>query len=119
MTLTMTDVDWQIFRRCYDVDSIEIVDVMMAPAEYLPTAITDPIVAMYGDKTALKGVAGQEVNYRSAKEDINGVYGSVAMDPVRTDFEFNAEGLYGRQCTARWNTWASLLVTQLRLSRVW
>lgn len=91
MTLTMTDVDWQIFRRCYDVESIEIVDVMMAPAEYLPAAITDPIVAMYGDKTALKGVAGQEVNYRSAKEDINGVYGSVAMDPVRTDFEFNAE----------------------------
>ena len=91
MTLTMTDVDWQIFRRCYDVESIEIVDVMMAPADYLPAAITDPIVAMYGDKTALKGVAGQEVNYRSAKEDINGVYGSVAMDPVRTDFEFNAE----------------------------
>lgn len=89
--LTMTDVDWQIFRRCYNVDSIEITDVMMAPAEYLPTAITDSIVAMYGDKTALKGVAGQEVNYRSAKEDINGVYGSVAMDPVRTDFEFNAE----------------------------
>nr|DAK35496.1 MAG TPA: DNA polymerase B [Caudoviricetes sp.] len=91
MTLTMTDVDWQIFRRCYEVERIEIVDVMMAPAEYLPAAITDPIVAMYGDKTALKGVAGQEVNYRSAKEDINGVYGSVAMDPVRTDFEFNAE----------------------------
>lgn len=91
MTLTMTDVDWQIFRRCYEVDEIEIVDVMLAPAEYLPAAITDPIVAMYGDKTALKGVAGQEVNYRSAKEDINGVYGSVAMDPVRTDFEFNAE----------------------------
>ena len=91
MTLTMTDVDWQIFRRCYEVDEIEIVDLLMAPAEYLPAAITDPIVAMYGDKTALKGVAGQEVNYRSAKEDINGVYGSVAMDPVRTDFEFNAE----------------------------
>ena len=91
MTLTMTDVDWQIFRRCYEVERIEIVDVMMAPADYLPAAITDPIVAMYGDKTALKGVAGQEVNYRSAKEDINGVYGSVAMDPVRTDFEFNAE----------------------------
>lgn len=91
MTLTMTDVDWQIFRRCYNVDSIEIMDVMMSPAEYLPAAITDPIVTMYGDKTALKGVAGQEVNYRSAKEDINGVYGSIAMDPVRTDYEFNAE----------------------------
>lgn len=91
MTLTMTDVDWQIFRRCYDVESIEIVDVVMAPAEYLPAAITDPIVAMYGNKTALKGVAGQEVNYRSAKEDINGVYGSISMDPVRTDYEFNAE----------------------------
>lgn len=91
MTLTMTDVDWQIFRRCYDVESIEIVDVVMAPAEYLPAAITDPIVAMYGSKTALKGVAGQEVNYRSAKEDINGVCGSVSMDPVRTDFEFNVE----------------------------
>ena len=92
MVLSMTDVDWQIFRRCYDVESLEIMDVMVAPADYLPAAITDPIVAMYGDKTALKGVAGQEVNYRSAKEDINGVYGSVAMDPVRTEFEFDALG---------------------------
>lgn len=91
MTLTMTDVDWQVFRRCYEVESIEIVDVMAAPADYLPAAITDSIVAMYGDKTALKGVAGQEVDYHSAKEDINGVYGSVSMDPVRTDYEFNAE----------------------------
>ena len=91
MTLTMTDVDWQIFRRCYEAERIEIVDVMIAQAEYLPAAITDSIVAMYGDKTALKGVAGQEVNYRSAKVDINGVYGSVSMDPVRTDYEFNAE----------------------------
>lgn len=91
MTLSMTDVDWQIFRRCYEVESIEIVDVMMAPADYLPAAITDSINSMYGDKTSLKGVVGQEVNYKSAKEDINGVYGSVSMDPVRTDYEFNAE----------------------------
>ena len=91
MTLTMTDVDWQIFRRCYDVERIEIVDVMFSPAEYLPAAITDPIVSMYGDKTSLKGVVGQEVNYRSAKVDINGVYGSVSMDPLRTDYEFDAE----------------------------
>ena len=91
MILTMTDVDWQIFRRCYEVESIEIMDVMIAPAEYLPSAITDPIVSMYSDKTSLKGVAGKEDEYRSAKEDINGVYGSVSMDPVRTDYEFNAE----------------------------
>ena len=91
MTLTMTDVDWQIFRRCYEVDEIEIMDVMMASAEYLPEAIAGPIVAMYGDKTSLKGVAGQEVNYISAKEDINGVYGSVSMDPVRTYYKFSAE----------------------------
>lgn len=91
MALTMTDVDWQIFRRCYEVESIEIVDVMAASADYLPAAIADSIVGMYGDKTTLKGVAGQEVDYNSAKEDINGVYGSVSMDPVRTDYEFNAE----------------------------
>lgn len=91
MVLTMTDVDWQIFRRCYYVESIEIMDVMLAPAEYLPAAITDSIVQMYGDKTALKGVVGQEENYCSAKEDVNGVYGCTSTDPVRTDYEFDAE----------------------------
>lgn len=89
--LTMTDVDWQIFRRCYDVESIEIAKVMVASADYLPCAITDSIVSMYGDKTSLKGVVGQEVNYQNAKVNVNGVYGSVSMDPVRTDYEFNAE----------------------------
>lgn len=91
MCLTMTDVDWQIFRRCYDVESIEIANVMVASADYLPAAITDSIVSMYGDKTALKGVAGQEVNYQNAKVNVNGVYGSVSMDPVRIEYEFNAE----------------------------
>lgn len=91
MKLAMTDVDWQIFRRCYKVGRIEVDSLMVADRDYLPAALTDPIVMMYRDKTALKGVEGQEVNYRSAKEDINGVYGSVAMDPVRTDYEFNGE----------------------------
>ena len=91
MKLAMTDVDWHIFRRCYKVGRIEVDSLMVADKDYLPRALTDPIVHMYRDKTALKGVAGQEVNYRSAKEDINGVYGSVAMDPVRTDYEFISE----------------------------
>ena len=89
--LAMTDVDWQIFNRCYKTSGIEVETLMVADKDYLPRALTDPIVQMYRDKTALKGVEGQEVNYRSAKENINGVYGSVAMDPVRTDYEFLKE----------------------------
>lgn len=89
--LAMTDVDWQIFNRCYKTSEIVVESLMVADRDYLPRALTDPIVQMYRDKTALKGVVGREVDYRSAKENINGVYGSVAMDPVRTDYEFLKE----------------------------
>lgn len=89
--LAMTDVDWQIFKRCYKTGEIVIESLMVAEKDYLPAALTDSIVGMYRDKTALKGVKGQEDNYRSAKENINGVYGSVAMDPVRTDYNFLKE----------------------------
>ena len=86
--LAMTDVDWQIFNRCYKTSGIEVESIMVADKDYLPRALTDSIVQMYRDKTSLKGVVGQEDNYRSAKENINGVYGSVAMDPVRTEYKF-------------------------------
>lgn len=89
--LAMTDVDWQVFNRCYKTSAIEVESLMVADKDYLPRALTDSITRMYRDKTALKGVAGQEDNYRSAKENINGVYGSVAMDPVRTDYKFVRE----------------------------
>lgn len=89
--LTMTDVDWQIFNRCYKTSAIEIESLMVADKDYLPRALTDSITRMYRDKTALKGVVGQEDNYRSAKENINGVYGSIAMDPVRTNYNFVKE----------------------------
>lgn len=89
--LTMTDVDWQIFNRCYETDEIVVESLTVAQKDYLPAALTDSIVGMYRDKTMLKGVAGQEDNYRDAKENINGVYGSVAMDPVRVDYRFKKD----------------------------
>lgn len=89
--LSMTDVDWQIFNRCYKSERIVVESLLVAQKDYLPAALTDSIVQMYRDKTVLKGVAGQEENYRDAKENINGVYGSVAMDPVRTDYTFQKD----------------------------
>ena len=89
--LAMTDVDWQIFNRCYKTSGIEVEMLMVADKDYLPRALTDPIINMYRDKTVLKGVEGRELEYRAAKEIINSVYGSIAMDPVRTDYIFLEE----------------------------
>ena len=43
---------------------------------------------LYKDKTELKGIEGQEVEYALAKTYINGVYGMSYTNPIRQSYEF-------------------------------
>ena len=87
----MTDVDYSIFKRCYSWDRIEIHDLICYPKGYLPKPIIESILALYQDKTTLKGVKGKEVEYLLSKGMLNSIYGMTVTDIVKDEITYKDE----------------------------
>ena len=72
--LTITDVDFNIIRRCYKWSSMTIGTFRRYKRGYLPKEIIMSILTLYKDKTMLKGVKGKETEYLKSKGLLNSVY---------------------------------------------
>lgn len=83
--IILTNIDLAMAMRCYEAKDIIIHRVWLAKADYLPKEFVMTMLGFYRDKTTLKTIGGYR--YRLAKEAINGIYGMVATDPVRAEFE--------------------------------
>ena len=88
---TITNVDFFIIENVYEWDRIEIGEFWQYRAGHLPKPIIETVLDMYEKKTTLKGVAGKEVEYQSAKGDINSTYGCLVMDVVRPEIRYDPE----------------------------
>ena len=85
LATTLTDVDLDIMKQVYSWDSIELANVKYAHKGYLPKAIIESILNLYQDKTELKGVQGQEVEYMLSKGMLNSIYGMSVTDVVKNN----------------------------------
>lgn len=90
-SLTMTDVDWQIFEKQYTWDSLEVEDLWTTKYDFLPDMLRALIISYYDNKTRLKGVEGQELYYDLAKALLNSIYGLQAQDPCKADTIYNMD----------------------------
>ena len=72
--ITITDVDFNIIRKCYRWSSIKIGTFRRYKRGYLPKEIIMSILTLYKDKTMLKGVKGKETEYLKSKGLLNSVY---------------------------------------------
>lgn len=71
---TITEQDFRIIQRMYSWDSIRVSNFRRYRKGFLPRDFVLSILKLYVDKTELKGVSGQEVNYQRAKEQLNSCY---------------------------------------------
>ena len=85
---TMTNVDFEIMKKFYTWENISISNLKVYKKDYLPTPLVKCILDLYENKTILKGVKGQEVNYMQSKEMINSVYGMSVTNPLRDEHLF-------------------------------
>lgn len=83
LVITLTNVDFDIIRRCYSWDSIALSNCNFAYQNYLPKAIIKSILDLYKDKTTLKDVDGYEVEYLLSKGMLNSIYGMSVTDIVK------------------------------------
>lgn len=89
--VTVTDVELETLKRCYEFESMIVHRLWMAKRDYLPSPFVEEILRYYGDKTTLKGVEGAEDQYVLAKENVNSIYGMTATDPIRPNIKFDKE----------------------------
>ena len=90
--LVITDIDYQIIQRQYSFTAV-ILDLYTSWYDALPLPLRDLNRKYYKDKTALKGVEGQELYYMKAKNLLNSIYGDFVMNPLRVRILY-AGGLF-------------------------
>lgn len=92
ITITLTDVDWNIIKYFYEWEQVEVSEVRIYRKFYLPTSFVKPILILYQNKTELKDIEGQEDFYMRCKTILNSCFGMTVTDIVKGVIDF----LYGQ-----------------------
>lgn len=90
---TITDVDLRIIVEEYAADDLFFYKVKHARYGPLPRPLIEETIEYYRRKTALKGVAGEEVYYTKAKNKLNSIYGMMAQNPVKQSILYHQHGV--------------------------
>lgn len=91
LEMTVTELDFDIIKRCYTWDSIEVGNMKIFTKGYLPKNFIKAILKLYGDKTKLKGVKGKEAEYLSSKGILNSLFGMCVTDICRDEVIYKNE----------------------------
>lgn len=85
VSTTVTELDYLIYNTYYEWDKIYIGTCYRYVKGYLPTPIIQGVLALYKNKTELKGVKGSEIEYMNSKELLNSCYGMIVTDICKED----------------------------------
>ena len=88
---TITELDYDIIRRCYTWTKFEIAVFYRYKKGYLPTEFIDCVLSFYETKTTLKNVDGKESEYLQGKENLNSCYGMCVTNPAKPIITFDEE----------------------------
>ena len=86
---TITDIDFNIIKKCYTWEKMGVRNIYRYCRGYLPKDIILSILKLYEDKTTLKCVEGKEVEYLNSKGMLNSVYGMSVTDIVRDEITYS------------------------------
>ena len=90
LTITLTEQDYAVYREFYnwDTETMEIYNFRIYEKQYLPKPFVLAILKLYKDKTVLKGIEEEIVNYMISKNMLNAAYGMIVTDIVRELIEY-------------------------------
>lgn len=91
---TMTNVDYEIFLKCYRMDDFKILDFRVSLAGYLSDTFVKYVLELYSNKTQFKGLDEYQATYAQSKQYINSMYGMMVTKTITDTVEFeNGEWL--------------------------
>lgn len=88
LSTTCTEQDFFTYAAFYEWDTMDITMFRVYEKAYLPKPFVEAIIKMYRDKTMLKDVDGEEVNYMISKNMLNSSYGMTVTDIVRAEIGY-------------------------------
>ena len=91
LMIAITNIDYQIIKRCYKYKIKSITTAYAYLLSYLPRPFIQTLFQLYQNKTTLKGVAGKEEEYLSSKEDINASFGMAVTDIIRDVIDYKTK----------------------------
>lgn len=100
LTTVITDLDYELIHKFYNIEEESIEELWIADYRYLPKNLILPILDLYANKTKLKGVKEKEDVYMRSKNLINAVYGMSVTNPLNDEIIFD----YGEWLTEEVNT---------------
>lgn len=88
IVMTITEQDYFIINKTYTYTDLKIGKFFRMNLGPLPTEFVKAIIQLYKDKTQLKGVSGEEINYMRSKGMLNSCYGMAVTDILRGVIEY-------------------------------
>lgn len=88
---TITNLDYEIIKECYECEDYEISTFYRYSRDYLPTSFIDCVLSFYEAKTKLKNVKGKEIEYQQGKSNLNSCYGMCCSGISKPVIEFTNE----------------------------
>lgn len=88
---TITNVDFDVIKKVYTWDHIEIGRFIRYEMNYLPKEFVECILDFYENKTTLKDVEGFEVEYLQYKELLNSCYGCCVTNPCKPLITYSSD----------------------------
>lgn len=100
ITITITELDLECIRMCYDFDNLKVEKMYTSKRGKLPFEMRNYLMLLYKDKTELKGVVGKEYEYAKKKNEVNSSFGMMvsAIDHDLITYDVN------RDYKERWQT---------------
>ena len=84
--MTVTEIDWKIIEKQYDIEHIYIKTFYVAARGKLPKEMRDTIRDFFIKKCELKN--GDPYYYMKSKNKLNGIFGMSCTDIVRESYEY-------------------------------
>lgn len=88
MGLSIFGVEWPIIKAQYDYDAVIVLRGWMSRKGYLPDIIRRFILKYFAQKTMLRGIPEEAIEYQIAKGYVNGIFGMAFTDILQTQYEF-------------------------------
>ena len=88
LTLWCTELDFDIIKKTYKWDSVEVLESWRSHKQYLDIKYVQLILDMYSRKTELKGIPEKADEYARLKELINSLYGMMVTQTIRDEVIF-------------------------------
>ena len=101
LEMIVTDIDFYIINHDYHWSDLEVLRLYASEYDFLPACFVKVITNYYEQKTKLKGDKEKDMEYNKAKALLNGLYGMLAMKPLRKTLIFRDGAMHEDESQSR------------------